>query len=78
MIYNIALCDSALSFKYENTANKNFFTEMISSYSSVAFMQNARHLITRDYLTVKIWDLAVTKKPVATISVQDSLKSKLC
>lgn len=51
---------------------------MISSYSSVDFMANARQLVTRDYLTIKIWDLATNKKPLATITIQDSLKSKLC
>ena len=75
-LYKIALCDSALSFKYE-VPKKNFFTDLTSPYSSIAFMPNARQLITRDYLTVKIWDLAVTKKPLATINVQDSLASKL-
>lgn len=51
---------------------------MVSSYSGVDFMANGRQLITRDYLTLKVWDLAVTKKPLATITIQDSLKSKLC
>jgi serine/threonine-protein phosphatase 2A regulatory subunit B len=75
-----ANCDSAVDFKIEAPTNSknNFFTEMISSYSSATFTPNSRYIVSRDYLTVKIWDLANCKKPVANITVQDSLKSKLC
>lgn len=51
---------------------------MISSYSGVNFLPNNRLLVSRDFLTVKIWDLANTKRPIANITIQDSLKSKLC
>ena len=51
---------------------------MISSYSSLGFMNNSKYLISRDFLTVKIWDVCKTNKPVACITVQDAIKSKLC
>ena len=75
-----ANCDSAVNFKMENSSNgkSNFFTEMISSYSSATFTPNSRYIVSRDYLTVKVWDLANCKKPVSNITIQDSLKSKLC
>jgi serine/threonine-protein phosphatase 2A regulatory subunit B len=34
--------------------------------------------VSRDFLTVKIWDVCNTKKPVNTITVNEALKSKLC
>ena len=67
-----------LSFKVESQEKKNFFNQMISSYSSLGFMSNAKYLVSRDFLTVKIWDVCKTNKPVACISVQDALKPKLC
>lgn len=51
---------------------------MISSYSSLGFLNNAKYLVSRDFLTVKIWDACKANKPVACISVQDALKPKLC
>lgn len=51
---------------------------MISSYSSLVFLNNSKYVACRDYLTVKVWDVCKTNKPVASIFVQDSLKSKLC
>jgi hypothetical protein len=33
--------------------------------------------VSRDYLTVKIWDVANTKKPVNTVILHEGLKSKL-
>ena len=67
-----------LTFKVENQEKKNFFNQMISSYSSLGFMSNAKYLVSRDFLTVKVWDVCKTNKPVACITVQDALKPKLC
>lgn len=43
---------------------------MISSYSSLAFINSSRYIATRDYLTVKVWDIAKNDKPVHTVVVQ--------
>jgi serine/threonine-protein phosphatase 2A regulatory subunit B len=51
---------------------------MISSYSSADFLKGGKYLVSRDFLTVKIWDVCNTKKPVGVVSVQESLKGKLC
>ena len=59
-------------------ANKNFFTEIISSISDVTFTKNGRHIISRDFLSVKVWDVAMTNKPVEVINIFEPLKSKLC
>jgi serine/threonine-protein phosphatase 2A regulatory subunit B len=64
--------NSALNFKYEPTVGgqKNFFTEMISSYSSAQFLKNGKFIVSRDFLTVKVWDICNTKKPVTTVTIQ--------
>lgn len=43
---------------------------MISSYSSLNFINNCKQIVARDYLTVKVWDLSKTDKPLASVTVQ--------
>ena len=60
-----------LSFKMESPKEKgNFFTQMISSYSSMVFLGNSRYIAARDFLTVKVWDVAKTDRPVACVTIQ--------
>ncbi|KXJ15705.1 serine/threonine-protein phosphatase 2A 55 kDa regulatory subunit B beta isoform [Exaiptasia diaphana] len=75
-----ALCDthSKLFEEAEDPATRSFFSEIISSISDVRFSHNGRYMITRDYLTVKVWDLNMDKQPVEVYSVHDYLRSKLC
>ncbi|PNJ59157.1 PPP2R2B isoform 21, partial [Pongo abelii] len=37
-----------------------------------------RYIMTRDYLTVKVWDLNMENRPIETYQVHDYLRSKLC
>ncbi len=43
---------------------------MISSYSSINFMNNSKYIIGRDYLSVKVWDISKPDKPIVSITVQ--------
>lgn len=62
----------------EDPTNRNFFSEIISSISDVKFSHNGRYLMTRDYLSVKVWDLNMDTRPVETYSVHEYLRTKLC
>ncbi|KAI7891286.1 protein phosphatase PP2A regulatory subunit B [Mucor mucedo] len=75
-----ALCDqNAKVFEEpEDPSNRSFFSEIISSISDVKFSQDGRYILSRDYLTLKIWDINMEKKPVRTINIHDNLRSKLC
>ncbi|KFO96202.1 Serine/threonine-protein phosphatase 2A 55 kDa regulatory subunit B gamma isoform, partial [Calypte anna] len=75
-----ALCDkhSKLYEEPEDPSNRSFFSEIISSVSDVKFSHSGRYMLTRDYLTVKVWDLNMETKPVETYQVHDYLRSKLC
>ncbi|MED6286823.1 Serine/threonine-protein phosphatase 2A 55 kDa regulatory subunit B alpha isoform [Characodon lateralis] len=75
-----ALCDkhSKLFEEPENPSNRSFFSEIISSISDVKFSHNGRYIMTRDYLSVKIWDLNMENRPVETYQVHEYLRSKLC
>lgn len=75
-----ALCDQHAKIfeEPEDPNNRSFFSEIISSISDVKFSHNGRYMITRDYLTVKVWDLNMESKPVETFKVHEHLRTKLC
>ncbi|KAI4893770.1 hypothetical protein NFI96_033963, partial [Prochilodus magdalenae] len=75
-----ALCDQHAKLFEEavDPANRSFFSEIISSVSDVKFSHSGRYLLTRDYLSAKVWDLNMENKPVETYQVHDYLRSKLC
>lgn len=53
----------------EDPSNRSFFSEIISSISDVKFSHSGRYLMTRDYLTVKVWDINMESKPLETYQV---------
>ncbi|BEI83956.1 hypothetical protein CcaverHIS002_0405600 [Cutaneotrichosporon cavernicola] len=75
-----ALCDqhAKLFEEEEDPSQKSFFSEIISSISDVKFSRDGRYILSRDYLTLKIWDLNMENKPVKTINIHDHLRQKLC
>jgi serine/threonine-protein phosphatase 2A regulatory subunit B len=75
-----ALCDgSAKTFEEkEDPTARSFFSEIISSVSDIKFSHSGRYILTRDYLTVNVWDLNMESKPVESYHVHDYLRSKLC
>ncbi|ESN96032.1 hypothetical protein HELRODRAFT_95199 [Helobdella robusta] len=75
-----ALCDRHSKFfeETEDPVNRSFFSEIISSISDVKFSRSGRYMLTRDYLSLKVWDLQMEKCPVETYTVHDYLRSKLC
>ncbi|ODV77276.1 uncharacterized protein CANTADRAFT_56188 [Suhomyces tanzawaensis NRRL Y-17324] len=75
-----SLCDSHAKVfeEYLDPASHNFFTEITSSISDVKFSQDGRYIVSRDYMTVKVWDLAMESKPIKTINVHEHLRERLC
>ncbi|CAH0554351.1 unnamed protein product [Brassicogethes aeneus] len=75
-----ALCDrhSKLFEEPEDPTNRSFFSEIISSISDVKLSNNGRYMISRDYLSVKVWDLHMETKPIETYPVHEYLRAKLC
>lgn len=61
-----ALCDrhSKLFEEPEDPTNRSFFSEIISSISDVKLSNSGRYMISRDYLSVKVWDLHMETKPI--------------
>lgn len=62
----------------EDPSSRSFFSEIISSISDVRFSHDGRYILSRDYLTVKIWDVAMERQPVKTIPIHEHLRPRLC
>ncbi|KAG1169930.1 hypothetical protein G6F70_000500 [Rhizopus microsporus] len=75
-----ALCDRQAKVfeEVEDPAHRSFFSEIISSVSDINFSHDGRYILSRDYLTLKIWDLNMNNRPVQTINIHDQLRSRLC
>eukprot|EP01012_Entosiphon_sulcatum_P006320 TRINITY_DN12970_c1_g1_i2.p1 TRINITY_DN12970_c1_g1~~TRINITY_DN12970_c1_g1_i2.p1 ORF type:complete len:465 (-),score=96.17 TRINITY_DN12970_c1_g1_i2:1381-2775(-) len=65
-------------FEHEEEGGKTFFSEIISSISDVKFSRCGRYAVSRDYLTLKIWDLNMERRPVKTIHIHEPLRERLC
>ncbi|THD23436.1 Serine/threonine-protein phosphatase 2A 55 kDa regulatory subunit B [Fasciola hepatica] len=75
-----ALCDKhAATFEEtDDPRGRSFFSEVINNISDVSFSHSGRYILTRDYLTVKVWDLNMPYEPVETYLVHEYLRTKLC
>jgi len=75
-----ALCDSqAKTFEEpEDPSSKTFFSEMIASISDLKFSLDGKYIISRDYMTIKLWDITMEKKPIKTFHIHDYLRPRLC
>ncbi len=75
------VCDrKCTQFKSKKIKNKEtaFFTDILASISSCEFNPDENHIIGRDYLNLKIWDVRNTKEPLLTIPLQNEIKNHLC
>ncbi|PKA66675.1 Serine/threonine protein phosphatase 2A 55 kDa regulatory subunit B beta isoform [Apostasia shenzhenica] len=75
-----ALCDahSKLFEEHETPGSRSFFTEIIASISDIKFSKDGRHILSRDYMTLKLWDINMDSGPVATFQVHEYLRPRLC
>lgn len=75
-----ALCDthSKLFEVQEAPGTRSFFTEIIASISDVKFARDGRYMLSRDYMTLKLWDINMDSRPVTTFQVHEHLRPRLC
>jgi serine/threonine-protein phosphatase 2A regulatory subunit B len=62
----------------EPLGTRSFFTEIIASISDIKFARGGRYILSRDYMTLKLWDVNMEAAPVATFRVHEYLRPKLC
>lgn len=70
LIFSCFCFCSAVFEEPEDPSNRSFFSEIISSISDVKFSHSGRYIMTRDYLTVKVWDLNMENRPIETYQVR--------
>ena len=75
-----ATCDPHMTclFEPDDNSNNSFFSEIIASISDIKFSGCGKYVLSRNYLGIKVWDLAMTSRPVAKINISDYLRPKLC
>jgi serine/threonine-protein phosphatase 2A regulatory subunit B len=59
-------------------SEKSFFTEILVSVADMDFSTDGTHLLTRDFLTVKIWDMRMENKPCKILPLHEHLDQRLC
>ncbi|KAL0485748.1 protein phosphatase PP2A regulatory subunit B [Acrasis kona] len=62
----------------EDPSSKTFFSEIIASVSDAKFSPDGRYILSRDYMTLKIWDVKMENKPIKVLNIHEPLRSKLC
>jgi len=75
-----ALCDTHAKLFEDTTEEasaKSYFSEITASVSGVAFLPGER-MATRDYLSVKVWDLRTERRPLLVVPVHEHLRPRLC
>ncbi|KAK4535773.1 hypothetical protein CDCA_CDCA06G1798 [Cyanidium caldarium] len=77
-----ALCDCAFREFYQSDeaggGERGFFSEIIASTSDLAFAHSGRYVLARDYMSLRVWDLAMNRQPLLTVPVHESLRPRLC
>ena len=62
---------------FQTKKGDGFFSEVVESISDARFTPDGRYIVTRDYLTTKLWDVNMDKKPVLVLPVHDYLEEYL-
>lgn len=59
------------------SAQRSFFTELLASMSDLKFSQDGRHMLARDFMGLKLWDVRSEAAPVAAFPIHEHLKGKV-
>eukprot|EP00177_Eucheuma_denticulatum_P002442 GFKZ01004389.1.p1 GENE.GFKZ01004389.1~~GFKZ01004389.1.p1 ORF type:complete len:636 (+),score=70.71 GFKZ01004389.1:100-1908(+) len=76
-----ALCESwARQFEEpeDSSGRTSFFSEIIASISDIKFSPDGRYILTRDYMSLRLWDVNMERAPVLVVPVHEYLRSRLC
>ena len=56
---------------------RSFFSEIISSISDMRFSRDGRYILSRDFMSVKLWDINQEAQPLAVYPVHENLRGKV-
>lgn len=63
--------------KPADTSPKSFFSEIVASISDIKSTPDGRYIVSRDYMTLKLWDVNMEARPVKTINVHEHLRPQV-
>jgi len=74
-----ALCDTcAKTFGIEeDKVETSYFSEIIKNISGMKYSQDGRFIVTRDFMSLRLWDLAMEREPVKTITIHGRYQHRL-
>ncbi|KAG1342856.1 Serine/threonine-protein phosphatase 2A 55 kDa regulatory subunit B [Cocos nucifera] len=74
-----ALCDQNAKILLDREAHgsRSFFAEIIASISDIKFAKNGRHILSQDYMNLKLWDLHMESSPIAIFKINEYPRPKL-
>ncbi|KAG9390446.1 protein phosphatase PP2A regulatory subunit B [Carpediemonas membranifera] len=74
-----ALCDygSKTFNDQQASSQRTYHQEIASSISDLTFSADGKYIFARDFLSLKVWDVAMESRPLHTIPIHDSLKPHL-
>jgi len=73
-----AICDHHVTvFATPPSDPGDFYSEIVSSVADLKFSSDGRFFVTRDFFTVKLWDLRQQQGPISTLPVHDHLRMSL-
>ncbi|CAN1845893.1 Serine/threonine protein phosphatase 2A 55 kDa regulatory subunit B beta isoform [Linum perenne] len=76
-----ALCDKSARILQDtegHLGSKSFFTEIIASVSDIKFTNDGQHILSRDFMNLKLWDIRKDSTPVKVLKIHEHLRPKLC
>lgn len=77
-MYNLVRLDALTVLeKPADTCAKSFFSEIVASISDIKSTPDGRYIVSRDYMTLKLWDVNMEARPVKTINVHEHLRPQV-
>jgi hypothetical protein len=64
---------SMLNFRVDRSEG-NYIDDIIRQYTGVRFLSDGKRIVTRDLLSIKVWDMCSNREPLLTIPVDDTIK----
>lgn len=75
-----ALC-STYARKFEDITSRcerrTFISELIASITNMKFSMDGRYILTRDFMSLSLWDMNMESCPVLVVPVHENLRPKL-
>ena len=53
-------------------------TDIVDSVTDFKYSNDGRFVLSRDFLTLKLWDVAMEREPLRTFHIHDYLRPRLC